>query len=209
MNKSIEGSISGRLIVAVFAAAVIGFGIVAVLRDSKWRASGIGAASKPATGTWARRTVHDLSMEAPFELERGPDVSAKLPPQLVAAMDYFDLYQGAGGLGRFNAAISRLAYKPGIPTSLDGAVTGAMTQAAAAGGDRDPKFTSNRTNVNGLDARRASYRKAISGGELMHIDAVFATSGRRIWQVQVIYLDESRAADAARILDSIIITPPP
>lgn len=187
-------------------AAVLVFGAIAVLKDSGRQSSSASPAPKAANG-WARRTIKEVSVEAPFDFGAGPDVTGQIPPAAKAVIESMDTYQGSTRNQQFNVLVSRFSFKSGVPLNLDGAIKGAMTKGALAMGDSNPQFTTANTNLSGMEGRRASYHKMISG-ESVHMEGVVAGAGQRFWQVQVIYVGETRAADAARVLDSIVITPP-
>lgn len=155
---------------------------------------------------WTHHTIQDISLDAPFDFEAGLDVTAKLPQQARDAIDYFETYLNRNAPSSFAVMVSRIAYKPHIKASLDGAMKGGMSQAVAAAGDSNPQYSSRTTSISGIEARTASYQRKVSG-RTMHIDAVFACRGQKLWQVQIIYLNDASAADASRILRSITIRP--
>ena len=207
----------GAIVVILIAAAI---GKVVGRQGAKAIFNRDSTSSAPAHFTeasWARRTIQDIALDAPFDFGAGPDITARIPQTLRDAIDYFEIYQSRGG-SSFAVFISRIAYKPQVELSLDGSVRGAMTQIAAEAGDSNPQYSSSTTTISGLEARTASYQGTVSG-RTMHSEAAFVRHGQKLWQVQVIYLSDrtgkvvipaqfdSSAGDASRILRSIAITP--
>src|SRR5262245_33664056 len=190
------------LIVTALAKVLVGPGAKALLS----RFAGPSAAPHFTQNAWARRQMQELSLEAPFDFGPGPDVTAKIPPQVRQAIEYLETYQSRGPTNTFVVMISRLAYQAEIETDLDGAVHGAMTQSAAALGDRNPQYPSSSNSISGLEARRASYNGQVSGGT-MHVGGALAGRGPKCWQVQVIYTHVRSGPDATRLLNSSAINP--
>jgi hypothetical protein len=160
-----------------------------------------------SAATWSTRSLGDISLDAPFSFEPGPDVAGKLPSQVRDTLAYYEVLD-SGKSTNLRATVSRIAYKPGVQISLDGAMKGAMNGAmrsiAAASGETNPQFSSTVTSIDGFPARRASYTGRVHGTPI-HLDAVFVQSGQKFWQVQVMCTDDSSASDSKRILDSIHI----
>ena len=195
----------GAIVVILIAAAI---GKVVGRQGAKAILNRDSASSAPVRFTeaaWTRRTIQDITFDAPFDFGAGPDITARIPQAVRDAIDYFETYQSRAS-SSFAVSVSRIAYKPKIEVSLDGSVQGAMTQAAAAAGDSNPQYSSSTTTISGLDARTASYQGKVSG-RTMHIEAAFIRHGQKLWQVQVIFLSDASAGDASRLLRSIIITP--
>ena len=155
---------------------------------------------------WAPRTLQDVTVTAPFDFGPGPDISDKLPQQIRGAISYMQIYQNTGAPKTFVVMVSRIEYKPGIQTSLDGAVAGAMKNMGAAIGDTDPKYSITSTSVSGLEGRRVSYKREKSG-PTVNVDSVFARQGQKLWQIQVLYQYAESAGDVSRIIKSVKITP--
>lgn len=159
-----------------------------------------------SANAWATRNFGDISIDAPFAFGPGQNLSDQLPKQVRDAVDYQEFFDSGDSTPGFRVAVSRFAYKPGIPVSLDGAVNGSVTSAAAAAGDHAPKFNTTTVKVNGLDGRRATYHGTASG-QSVHMDSLFAQHGQKIWQVQIIYFSAASAKDSQRVLDSVRIAP--
>ncbi len=205
---SIFGSIVG--IVAFIIAAAIGKTVAQKGVQALFGRSGNAPPVQTfSPSTWSTRTMTDITLDAPFQFGPGPDVTKSLPPQVRQSLDYYEIFDSGDGTNP-RATISRIAYKAGVAVSVDGAVDGAMNGAmkpiAAAGGDANPHSTANKTTIDGLSARRASY-SGRAGGGAVHLESVFVQNGQKLWQVQVIYTGDSSGPDAARILDSIHIRP--
>ena len=165
-----------------------------------------GGPPKFSAAAWAPRTIQDVTVEAPFEFGPGPDISAQLPPQVRDAISYMQIYQGSGTPKTFVAMLSRIGYKPGTPTSLDGAVAGAMKYMGAAIGDPKPKYAAAAVTVSGLQGRKVSYHRQASG-QTVNIDSVFAMKEQKLWQLQVIYQHPESAGAVNRMIQSLKITP--
>lgn len=191
--------------VAVVAVAVAVFSGAGLKSEKPRENQSSGKATQTQTGGWARRTVKEVSLESPVDFVSSEEIMSKMPKMLGNMTEYFEVYQGEDG-DKSVTTVSRISYKTGITPTLDGAAQGAMNGAAGMMGDPKPKFSVNTTTVGGLHARRASYRNTVSGKNLQ-IEALFVSSGRKLWQVQVIFEDPSQAADASRILKSVAITP--
>jgi hypothetical protein len=173
-----------------------------------WAALGLIAGFNPqarAEGKWAVREFTDVSVEAPFGFNTGPDIMAQLPEAVKKLIGLYQIFDsGDNTLPR--CTVARVAYKEGTPVSIDGAIAGAMRQAAGAIGDTDPKFDTKTVTVSGMPGRRASYRGKAQGQDI-YIDGLVVMQGTKMWQVQALYLAPSDAASAKRILDSTKITP--
>ena len=160
--------------------------------------------------SWATRDLTDLTVETPYVVGPGPDVKASLPQQVRDSMEYFETLDTGDGTNP-RVMVSRMAGKPGIAMSLDGATNGAMnggisSLGKATGETVNPKFTTSSLKIDGLEARKASYTGQAKG-KSVHLDGVFVQKGQKVWQVQVITLGDSSAADIARIVDSVHIKP--
>jgi len=159
--------------------------------------------------SWATRDVTDITVDTPYNLGPGPDVSGSLPPQVRNALEYFEVVD-TGEATNPRITVSRIAYKPGLQVSLEGAMNGAMNGALVpltkAGGEANPKFTSSSLVIDGLQARKSTYTGSVKGRSI-HLDGVFVQNGQKIWQVQVTTDGDSSATDIARIVDSVHIKP--
>jgi hypothetical protein len=125
-------------------------------------------------------------------------------------MEYFDVFDTGSGTNP-RVAITRMKAKPGVPVSLDGATNGAMKGAIgslnkAPGGGANVQFTTTPLTIDGLPARKATYTGQAEGNTA-HIDGVFIQNGQKVWQVQVITVGDTSAADITRITDSVHIKP--
>lgn len=167
-----------------------------------------GKSTSRFKASWTKQTFTDITFEAPLVLGPGPDITEKLPEQVREMLDYMELRDSGDSYKGFRISVCRFAYKSGVTVSLDGAVDGAMTQAAAAIGVVQPKFKVEPGKVDGLDSRRAVYRGNIAGRPIQ-IDGLFVQRGQQFWQVQVIAVASGAALDTKRILDSahVIATP--
>jgi hypothetical protein len=192
------------IVVALIAAAV--GAVVGKSAVERWMNRGEGAARFKAS--WTKQTFTDITFEAPLVLGPGPDITAKLPEQVRDMLEYMELRDSGDSYKGFRISVCRFAYKTGVTVSLDGAVDGAMTQAAAALGVVQPKFKVEPGKVDGLDSRRAVYRGNIAGRPIQ-IDGLFVQRGQQFWQVQVIAVASGAALDAERILDSAHIAATP
>ncbi|HUR45849.1 MAG TPA: hypothetical protein VMZ27_08260, partial [Candidatus Saccharimonadales bacterium] len=167
-----------------------------------------GGPPKFAETAWAPRKVEDVAINAPFEFGPGPDISSQLPEQVRNAITHMQIFQSTGTPKSFVTMISRIEYKPGIKTSIDGAVQGAMRNMGAAIGDPDPKYSAAPTFISGLEGRKVSYHGQKSG-QSVHVESVFANQGQKLWQIQVLYQHAESAPDVARIIQSVKIGPVP
>lgn len=193
------------VIVIVFLAAVVG-AVVGKGAVERWMNR--GTATTRFKASWTKQTFTDIAFEAPLVLGPGPDITEKLPEQVREMLDYMELRDSGDSYKGFRISVCRFAYKAGVTVSLDGAVDGAMTQAAAAIGVVQPKFKVESGKVDGLDSRRAVYRGNIAGRPIQ-IDGLFVQRGQQFWQVQVIAVASGAALDAKRILDSAHIIAAP
>lgn len=193
------------VIVIVLLAAVVG-AVVGKSAVERWMNR--GTATTRFKASWTKQTFTDITFEAPLVLGPGPDITEKLPEQVREMLEYMELRDSGDSYKGFRISVCRFAYKTGVTVSLDGAVDGAMTQAAAAIGVVQPKFKVDSGKVDGLESRRAVYRGNIAGRPIQ-IDGLFVQRGQQFWQVQVIAVASGAALDAKRILDSahIIATP--
>jgi len=202
----------GLGVVALIGVVVVGgilgkaFGrqVVKVLRH---RADGVPPVHSFAAGDWATRELGDIALDAPYQFRPMADVSAKLPPRIRDAMVRFEVFDSGDGTNP-QVSVSRMAYTLETLVSLDGAMNGAMSGAmkpvAESLGESNPQFSSTKTTLDGLPARRASY-SGRKGKTVVHVDAIFVQSGQKLWQVQAISHGEGTAADAKRMLDSLHI----
>jgi len=196
----------GPLLVVIVLLAAIAGAVVGKSAVERWMDRGKSTSRFKAS--WTKQTFTDITFEAPLVLGPGPDITEKLPEQVRGMLDYMELRDSGDSYKGFRISVCRFAYKSGVTVSLDGAVDGAMTQAAAAIGVVQPKFKVEPGKVDGLDSRRAVYRGNIAGRPIQ-IDGLFVQRGQQFWQVQVIAVASGAALDAKRILDSahIIATP--
>jgi hypothetical protein len=165
-----------------------------------------GGPPKFADAAWAPRTIQDVTLTAPFDFGPGPDISAQLPKQVRDAIGYMQIYQSRGTPKTFVAMISRIEYRPGIQTSLDGAVAGAMQNMGTAIGDSNPKYSATATSISGLEGRKVSYHRQKSG-QTVHVESIFAIKGQKLWQIQLLYQHPESAGDVSRIIQSVRIMP--
>ena len=195
------------LVVIVIVLIVAGVGAV-VGKSAVERWLNRDGANTRFKAAWTKQTFTDIAFEAPLVLGPGPDITEKLPEQVREMLDYMELRDSGDSYKGFRISVCRFAYKTGVQVSLDGAVEGAMTQAAAAIGVAKPKFDVVSGKVDGLDSRRAVYRGNVAGRPIQ-IDGLFVQRGQQFWQVQVIAVASGAALDAKRILDSahILATP--
>lgn len=192
------------IIIALVAAAV--GAVVGKSAVERWLNR--GETTSRFKASWTKQTFTDITFEAPLVLGPGPDITEKLPEEVRGMLEYMELRDSGDSYKGFRISVCRFAYKTGVQVSLDGAVDGAMTQAAAAIGVVQPKFNVESGKVDGLESRRAVYRGNI-GGRPIQIDGLFVQRGQQFWQVQVIAVASGAALDAKRILDSahLVATP--
>jgi hypothetical protein len=174
--------------------------VVGLLTGLAWYGS---APPHFASTAWARRTLHELTLEAPFDFDPDTAIAASLSPELreAAQIDSYEVYRNRGTQGSFIVLIQRFAYKPGNRQSLDGVVAGAMAKVA---GDGHSTYASKPTTISGLEARSASYQGTDSGHS-MRFDLSCAARGDRYWCVHIVYSNEASGEDARRILESVAI----
>ena len=157
--------------------------------------------------TWTTQRVEDLTIEAPFTFQPVPDILEKLPPDLRAAVATWVNHEGVLAPDRLRAQVSHVTYHEGVALDLDGAVEGAISNAAAALGDRDPKHTATPVQISGLEARRVGYTSPRRRNRI-YTDTLFIHRGQELWQVQTFVNAEALRPAAARILDSARLAPP-
>lgn len=196
------------VILLAIVAAVIGKNVGAAAVKALFGSSNDAPTVQPPSDTgWETRTLVDISIDAPFEFGPGPEISTELNQGVRDLIEYLNVYDSGDGTNP-RVTVSRIAYKPTAEVSLDGAMNGAMAGAAkplaALAGVADPKYTSEIITIDGLPARRAKYTGKVKD-TAFHVDAVFAQSGQKLWQVQVISTGDEAAADARRYLDSVHI----
>jgi hypothetical protein len=166
-------------------------------------------------GDWQRYVVEALSIEAPFPFGSGPDLSARLPEEIRELIVSWKTREGLDPSTGLRAQVSHITYRDTVTVDLDGAVGGAMTEAAAALGDEAPDYTVTKAEISGLPARRAAYHR---NRPAIYIDALFLQRGPNLWQVQAISNSKSARPLGERILNSVQLatvdeapsnTPPP
>ena len=150
---------------------------------------------------WQKQTMQEISAELPTALAPGPDVMGSLPEQVKKLIQSYEIKQAQDG-AEFVVVLARIEYKEEVSPSVDGAANGAMTQAAKAMGDADPKYDIKKTTVDGLEARRASYHNKVNGQDI-HMEALLALDGKKIYQAQIIFTSAERVKDAERIISSL------
>jgi hypothetical protein len=154
---------------------------------------------------WGTRTAGEVSLEAPCAITEGPPLLDLMPPEARALLVAADSFQGDASARFFRIKVTRLEYVPGTTLSLDKAAAGRIRDGASATGDPDPKFTITPTTVDGLEARRVSYRQESSTP--IHIDVVVAQKDTVLWLVQVISASPQAQPDVQRLLQSVHIKP--
>ena len=201
----------GKLLKILSAAAsiillAIGWGIgkygADVLTD---KASDFWAGHSLAAADWQTRTLHELSLEAPFSFRPGPEIA--LPQQardMVSSSETFDSGSASNAL---RVQVSTIVSRPDIALNLDGAVNGGMRGAALTFGDTAPKYTVSPTRISNLEAIRASYIGRLKGKD-MHIDALFVQRGHSFWSILAEYTAPSASSSADRVLNSVQIRSP-
>lgn len=148
----------------------------------------------------ATRHLLEMSVDTPTPLEAGPDILNSMAADVRAKIKSYDMKISNDGKD-FAVVMARIEYQ-GVEPSLQGATDGAMTQSAAAMGDKSPKYSVVKTKVGGLEGRRASYQS--TGVRKVQMEGLFAQRGPVIYQVQVIDA-AGRAADTERIIQSVKI----
>jgi hypothetical protein len=143
------------------------------------------AALTPARAEWEARTVGDMTVETPAAFGDEIDVSAQLPAAAKALVEKLVVRQAGEEKDGLIAALTIVTYKPDAAVSIDGGVAGAITNAAAAMGDKNPKYSVSK------------FKAEIIRGQVFR-------RGQTLFQIQVI-TNKEKLADADRILDSIVL----
>jgi hypothetical protein len=156
---------------------------------------------------WVTRTCGDISLEAPFPFQSNPSIFADAPPQLTNMLSSYDVYTGHTAAATCYVILSRLVYRAGVRTNLDGAVEGAARGVSnGVLGDTTPDYKSVHTRVDGMEARQATWHRADSGHEFI-VNGLFVQRDHTLWQIHVIQTPDSPKADVERILNSVHINP--
>jgi hypothetical protein len=190
-------------VAAVIAYLVLASSLVSIL--GQWVPAAFFAPPKFAPTAWARRTVAGMAVDAPFDFDRSPELAAQVPQQARDLTERLEAYVNHGPRSSFLVSVARTDYKPGVLVSLDGAAAGAVRGVAASVGDTNPQYSSHVTTISGFEGRRASYQYAGPRGRV-HVEWVLAHGGQRLWQLQIVYVSDTSAADAERILNSVSIS---
>lgn len=156
--------------------------------------------------TWPRYVIEALSLEAPFAFGSGPDVSSRLPEEVRQMIVSWKTREGIDPATGLRVQVSHIVYRDTVNVDLDGALGGAMTEAAAALGDHEPDYTASATEISGLPARRATYRRTRPA---LQIDALFLQRGPHLWQVQALSNSKAARPLGERILDSVQLATSP
>ncbi len=157
-----------------------------------------------ANATWQKRAVREVTLDSPFALGAGPDVSKTLPPEvrkLITSMETFDSGEVSSAL---RIQVSRTSYDPSVTPNLDGGVNGAISNVAKEVGDSTPKFSTSPLRISNLEARRASYSHTLKGKEL-RLEMIFVGRGQDCWAILAICTTPDAIAAAERVLKSVEI----
>jgi hypothetical protein len=197
----IVGIVAGALLVLFVVLSVVAFISLGTI------APGLTGGDKPpkfAEQKWAERTLDDMTFEAPCEFGPGPNVAGELPQEVRNLVTSMRTYQGLGLPDNFLVMASHVIYKPQVEASLEGAMHGTVTEAAARLGDHKPKYDSSPIVVSGMEGRRSLYKRDVQG-QTMHLDTLTVCKENQLWQVQVIYLHGESTKLADRVINSVKI----
>lgn len=154
-----------------------------------------------ALAEWAVRTHGAMSVETLAPFKDPIDVTDQLPPAVKALIKELTTRMAGEEADGIIVSMAVITYKDEAAITIDGAVSGAVTNAAAALGDKAPKYTVEKFKVNGLEIRRVFYQDP--KGETF-IRSQIVRSGQTIYQVQAI-TTKDKVKDGDRVLDSMVV----
>jgi hypothetical protein len=165
--------------------------------------------AQPFRTKWEVRHAGDVTLEAPFAVEDGPDVFAQAPEKLRQTLVSVKTFTAGSPKQGFRFTITTIIYKPGVPVDLDAALKDVTSNMKAAIGNPTQKLTSGAIKISGLDARHAEYHGVSSKGLPIYIALLMVQRGEKLWQVQTLCMNESVVQDLARVMNSVTIEPAP
>jgi hypothetical protein len=169
------------------------------------------ATPNPATAseTWETRHAGDLTMEAPFPIEDGPDLLPRTPEKVRSTLVSIKTFKAGSPKQGFQISVTTILYKPGVPVQIDEAIKRVTAKLTELIGDTEHKFIIAPTKVSGLDARYSEFHGTAHNGRPFYAAFAVAQEGQKIWEVEALSANEAMAPDLARIMASITIDPAP
>jgi hypothetical protein len=155
--------------------------------------------------TWAPRHAGELTVEAPFAIQEGPDVLSKAPEKLRDTLLSVKTYKSGGSNQGFLFTVTNITYKPDVPVDIDEAVKDVTTKMSAFVGDQTRKIIVAPTKVSGLDARHAEFHGMAANGRPFYIAFVAVQRGQKLWEVQAMTPNEAAVATLGRVMASVTI----
>ncbi|MEM7247439.1 MAG: hypothetical protein AAF533_19040 [Acidobacteriota bacterium] len=150
---------------------------------------------------WKQLTFHELSVESPVALHPVEGIVAELSETVRQRLVSHESHMSRDE--RLLVGVTRAVYVPGTALNLEGAVRGAITNAAAAVGTSPPDYVTEPVVVDGLAGLRVSCR--ILSEPPMSNQLVVIHHGTTQWMLHVAHSDAKMASDAERIVSSLTI----
>jgi hypothetical protein len=171
---------------------------------TKWLLSRNASPPPSSAASWMRYTLGSVSFDTPAPIvgpsENKQNQVAELKRDLIASVYE---YHGTAYNGSLVISCARLTFAPGATYDLDAGIQGCVSHAAENLNDKNPRYTTRRVSIDGLDARRATYRPAAHDGVVVEILVIVDNEG--IAWMFAAAAESKYAKDAQRVMDSIHI----
>lgn len=153
---------------------------------------------------WRTQRFGEMSLEAPFYIGLGPDLSQSIPEQFRKDIESIESYESKDETSDMKVIMMRVAVKAGVPLDLDQNIRALMTTAVRKAGMSGLGVNIMPASVKGAEARRARYESVLRG-RTVYLDTVCAVKGNVFWTIQTVHGQRSLAAVVDRIMESIAI----
>ncbi len=150
---------------------------------------------------WAARTVDQITVETPSDFKAPIDISKQLPAAVLELVESMSVRMAGEEADGMIVAYTTVTYKATADVTIDGAMDGAIKNAAATLGDKAAKYTMQKFQADNIEIRRAQYEDP-KGQTFIRGQVI--RRGQSLFQVQVIATKE-KIKDADRVLDSIVL----
>jgi hypothetical protein len=157
-------------------------------------------AERSSSREWTLTRIDDsaLSLSLPGPLTPRP---IALPADAQASMSRFNVstWEGDG----IHVAVSHVVSKPGVPTSLNGAIEGALNNLRKMSGGASVEETRRPWQLDGRAGVIVDLRIRAPNDETVG-HSLFLTEGPELWQALILYRPEQTAGErvTARIIES-------
>ena len=195
-----KGSPLLGIVVSFVAFLVVG----AVLRSLR----GEGGASVADAGAWHAVAVGDVRMEAPVDVPALSDAASVIPASVRDIYVSCRMSQAQSADHGFGFVLTEMVARPDVPVSVEGAVQGAITNAALSTGALAPLVTPPPVQVGPLVGYEASYVVSTKKPPI-HLSGIAVGRGQTVWCIMVVHTGSRAAPDAQRLLRSVRIADAP